>query len=410
MPTTSSHPPAPGPRRPPPPPPVRATAPFPAAPPRSPRTRPRRTRRVLAAVLGVAVLLGSGSYASALTAPGQASFQARTVDWVRDHSGGGVVNALENWWYTRHPPPSSPPLLSALPAAATTPVPAADTALLPALPGPTSLPGEKLWVAGRPGADGTPTSYTTYYQPDAAHPGVVTGVAWVRAGATTGHLVAGTQEPGGGAGVAGAQVPAADVASLVATFNSGWKLRDITGGFRGDGQTANTLQDGQASLVIDQRGAITVGQWGRDVTATDQVTAVRQNLALIVDGGAPVPGLGANTDNRWGSAKNQLQYTWRSGVGVDAGGNLVYVAGDWLTLAALGDALTAAGAVRGMELDIHTGMTFFASWHPTDGATPAPSTLLPTMSGSADRYLSPDQRDFLYLTVAGAPPATTRST
>jgi len=98
-----------------------------------------------------------------------------------------------------------------------------------------------------------------------------------------------------------------------------------------------------------------------------------------------------------------LQFTWRSGVGVDAAGNVIYVAGDGLTLATLADALTQAGAVRAMQLDIHPGMAFYASWTPTgpvpSGSGVAPTKLLPSMPGSAQRYLAPDQRDFLYLTL-----------
>jgi hypothetical protein len=51
------------------------------------------------------------------------------------------------------------------------------------------------------------------------------------------------------------------------------------------------------------------------------VLAVRQNLDLIVEQGRPVAALADNTGNRWGTTKNQTQYTWRSGLGVDATGN-----------------------------------------------------------------------------------------
>jgi hypothetical protein len=130
------------------------------------------------------------------------------------------------------------------------------------------------------------------------------------------------------------------------------------------------------------------------------VTAVRQNLALVVDGGRPVPGLSRNAAGQWGSTHNQLQYTWRSGIGTDAHGDLVYVAGDQMTLSTLATAMVDAGVVRGMQLDIHRSMVTFASWLPgAGGATPAATHLLPDMPGAADRYLQPDQRDFFYLTL-----------
>ncbi|UUK33960.1 MULTISPECIES: hypothetical protein [Rhodococcus] len=39
--------------------------------------------------------------------------------------------------------------------------------------------------------------------------------------------------------------------SLVAAFNSGFKLKDIRGGFHWNGILVRPLVDGQASVVID---------------------------------------------------------------------------------------------------------------------------------------------------------------
>ncbi|MDQ4097761.1 MAG: phosphodiester glycosidase family protein, partial [Actinomycetota bacterium] len=139
-------------------------------------------------------------------------------------------------------------------------------------------------------------------------------------------------------------------------------------------------------------------QWGRDVAPGPDVVAVRQNLQLIVDGGQPVPGLTTNANGAWGSTKNQLQYTWRSGIGVTANGSLVYVGGANMNLAALAAALTEAGAVRGMQLDIHDNMVdLFTYRHDTGGLTPR--KLLPDMPGPDTRYLVPDQRDFVAVTL-----------
>lgn len=372
---------------------------------RTPRPgRWHRVRRVLAVAMVSFLLVTTVSYVRALTYPGNATFLSRSAGWVRDHGGDPLVNILENWYYTRHAPSTNPPPLSSLP-----PAPATTGGNGPVtLPGSAGLPGEGRWAAGRPNAQGQPAAYTTFIQPDPAHASVVAGVAWIRAGATTAHLVAGTAQPNTGRWPGGGRISPADVAGLVATFNSGWKLQDISGGFFVRGQTAGALRPGQASLMVDDTGAITVGAWGRDVVMTPHTVAVRQNLALVVDRGAPVAGLVTNAAQLWGSASNQLQFTWRSGVGVDAAGNVIYVAGDGLTLATLADALTQAGAVRAMQLDIHPGMAFYASWAPSgpvpsgpvpSGSAVAPTKLLASMPGSAQRYLAPDQRDFLYLTL-----------
>ncbi|WP_328291701.1 hypothetical protein OG218_02910 [Kineococcus sp. NBC_00420] len=60
--------------------------------------------------------------------------------------------------------------------------------------------------------------------------------------------------------------------------------------------------------------------------------------------------------------RNQGQYTWRSALGVDRHGNLLRVAGDELDLVHLAGALVQAGAVRAMELDMHTGMVSSSRW------------------------------------------------
>lgn len=159
----------------------------------------------------------------------------------------------------------------------------------------------------------------------------------------------GTRDPVGRPGPEGAQVPRAARPALLATF----RLADSAGGAYAGGRNLAALRDGAASMAIDDTGRISVDQWGRDRRLGPDVVKVRQNLALIVDNGAPVPGLADNDDNRWGNARNQLQYTWRSAIGVDAAGVLHYVVGDDLRLDTLARALADNGPVRGMELDIH---------------------------------------------------------
>jgi hypothetical protein len=357
--------------------------------------------------------------------PGNASWQERSVEWVREHGGNGLVNRIENWYYSRNAPKGSAPSPAALPTvpsttgstagspsgsavqaaparagSASSAAAVAAPVRLPLVPQATRLPGEGTWVAGRVGRDGRPVLYRAYFRPDPAHPSVVAGVGWVRRGTTVAHLVAGTKQPGGSGWPGGARIAPGDVARLVATFNSGFKLNDFTGGFWEAGRTGKPLVSGQASLVIYRDGSVAVGDWGRDVSMTPDVVAVRQNLQLVVDRGTPVDGLNLNVFGRWGTLRNQHQYTWRSGVGMDRFGDLVYVSGDQMDLQMLARAMSEAGVVRGMELDMHPGMTIFSSWAPqAAGQRPMATKLLPNMRGDATRYIQPDQRDFVYLTL-----------
>jgi len=368
-----------------------------------PAQRPRRLGTVWRRVLTIAlalflVLLVPGvSYAQALTYPGSATWQMRSVEWLRDHGGSPLVDRVENWYYTANRPTGPAPDTAGLPLIT------AGRSLLAPPPGTRSHRRTAFqasnWVPGRLDSRGTPAIYTTLFRPDAQYASVVAAVAWIRARDTSAHLMAGTREPGGQGWPGAAQVPPADVPKLVATFNSGWKMTDTHGGFYLAGQGSGHLMDGQASLVINDSGAATIGQWARDVTMNPHVVAVRQNLALIVDHSRPVPGLDANSGKRWGGYENQHQYTWRSGVGVDAAGDLIYVAGANLTLQTLAASLADAGVERGMELDIHSALVSFASWAPTLPGRARPTKLLPGMERPANRYLAPDQRDFFYLTL-----------
>ncbi|MCY7341628.1 MAG: hypothetical protein LH603_07210, partial [Pseudonocardia sp.] len=96
------------------PPPTRAPVP-PGPGPR--HRRPRRIRaRVIALLVALAMVWPTVSYARALTYPGDASFLVRSVEWVRDHSGGGLVDTVENWWFAQGP--TGPPDPASVPAPA----------------------------------------------------------------------------------------------------------------------------------------------------------------------------------------------------------------------------------------------------------------------------------------------------
>ena len=88
----------------------------------------------------------------------------------------------------------------------------------------------------------------------------------------------------------------------------------------------------------------------------------------------------------------------RSAIGVDAAGGLVW-AGGRLSPADLAAALVAGGAVRGMELDINPQWVNFNLYQPgPDGVVHGQPVYGAT---GADRYLSPDSRDFIAVLVRG---------
>jgi hypothetical protein len=220
------------------------------------------------------------------------------------------------------------------------------------------------------------------------------GLAWLDPQLTHPVLVAGTGDPSGSPGPWGGQVAPSARPALAAAFNSGFKMGDIRGGWVGWGVTWRPPENGDASLVVNSSGQATVGQWGRDVSGTPDVAYVRQNLTLLVDGGAPVAAAGS--PGSWGASVSGAA-AWRSAIGVDAHGALVFAAGGGITPATLAQALVAAGVQRAMELDINPSWVSFNTYQSAaDGSVHGKAVY--GLHGD-DRYLSPDSRDFIAILV-----------
>jgi hypothetical protein len=240
-------------------------------------------------------------------------------------------------------------------------------------------------------SEGIPVLDTTTLRAPGAPP---TGLAWINARAVKVVVYAGDGAPPG-QWAAESEVTGLSRAALIAAFNSGFRLGVSGGGWYSDGRTAVPLVDGAASLVVYADGTATVGKWGRDVSLGPDVSQVRQNLGLLVDGGAPVPGL---APGRWGATLGGVSNTWRSGLGVNAAGDLIYAGGPGLDPAQLASVLVAAGAVRAMELDINPMWVLFVSYVPLPGGGPTDvsgTKLLGGMNFSSDHYQFPNNRDFI---------------
>lgn len=386
--------------------PSRAMAP----PPKVRSGRPRPRRRWLRACLGVLLVclaIPTWSLGTALDRPSSDPLSVRAVEWLRGHGGAGAVDRVEAWWYAHHQPktggkpaipiagPASASGSQNAPAAPAAPAAAAAAAAtlraVPALASPP-LPGEGQWRAVV-GSAARPAVAVTELRPDPVHTSLLAGLLRIDPAQVRLQLLAGTEQPGGSFPEQG-QVPPTERDRLLAAFNAGFRLRESAGGYFEEGRTVAPLRDGAASFVISSTGSVAVGEWGRDVSMSPSVTAVRQNLSLIVDNGAPVDGLATNLNNRWGHTLGNRLFVWRSGLGITADGALVYAAGPGLSVPTLADVLVAAGSVRAMELDINTDWVgAFTYQTGTGGATG--TKLLPGMFHDPSRYLHPQSRDFI---------------
>jgi hypothetical protein len=367
------------------------------------RRRLRTARRVIGALLLVGLLVVGVSYTRAMLRPSNAPLGVRSVEWLRDNGMAWLVNDVERFWYSHHAPAKGGPALKTLPVAGiapSAPLPrplhvrhraATATPYRPhrivALVHP-ALPGEGVWrrtTAGR----GAPPILVATLRTEPDYPRLVSGVAWIDTHRTQLVLYPGRYEPPSGSSRGPMEVPTALRGRLLATFNSGFKLEDAHGGFVAGGHVYAPLVKGEATLVVSRSGRVDVRSWTGAAYPRDVVLA-RQNLPLIVDHGRANPNLSDGPE--WGATLGNAIRVWRSGIGVDRRGDLLYAAADYQTVASLAHTLIHAGAVRAMELDINSFWVSFISYaHHGAGS---PSNLLPDMNRATTRYLSPDDRDF----------------
>ena len=399
-------------------------------PPRS--TRAKWIRRGIAIAVVLLLIPVAVSYVDYLQRPGSDTLSVRTVEWIRDHGGNGIVNTVERWWYTNNPPPTGgkpsaikvQDTVTDTTTKANTAPPtypqiqriAPPTARVPT-PAPEVEPNEGVWQPTGRLVSGQPAVYTTYVRPDAAHTSYYTGLMWLDTKLLRANYVVGTEQPGGGPNPWGSEIPESQRDIAIAAFNSGFKMDTANGGAYLDGQEIVPLRGNAASLVINQDGSANVGVWGRDFIMSPDIKAVRQNLALIVDNGQLNPALQENDTTLWGATLGNNVFVWRSGVGVTADGALVYAGGPAMSIVALAHTLQAAGAVRAMEMDINTDWVSAFTYVPQDPNTfNSPivgSKLLGGMTHDGSQYLQQSSRDFFAFTADGklvAPLPTTTTT
>ena len=332
------------------------------------------------------------SLLGALTQTSNSPFGIRTVEWLRDNGAAGLVAKVESIYYSLTAPSKGGPALKSLPKVGYGAAGASlqyRPARVPALLRP-ALPGEGVWHATRPSFEREPPVLVTTLRDQPEYPRVYAGLAWIDTGHTTITLNPGRLEPSVELPRGPMDVPAVSRPRLVATFNSGFKLSDSKGGFVVAGHTYAAMQNGQGTIVGYTNGQVDVIDWTYGPDAPPNVSFARQNLPLIVNEGRPSPGI-ENT-SEWGATVGNAVLVWRSAVGVDSRGNLIYAAGEDQSVSSIADALIRAGAVRAMELDINSFWTSFITYGAPGAGQPA--NLLPAMERPATRYLEPDDRDF----------------
>jgi hypothetical protein len=363
-----------------------------------------RARRIALLAACLCLVPVTVSYVDAMQQRSDSSLGIRTVEWMREHGARGVVNTVENWYYSLNAPSKGGPALRTLPNQAgvlavgkgtgTRPVGTPRHFYRPDRIAPVihpALPGEGAWHATFADGGSRAPVLITSYRPNPDYPRIVAGIAWIDHTRASVHLYPGLQEPAVPMPSRGpTEVPMSARGHLVATFNSAFKLADSNGGFAYHGHTYAPMHNGMATLVGYTSGRVDLVAWTGGPDAGSNVVFARQDLPLIVNHGQVNPNLSNGPE--WGATLGNQIYVWRSGVGIDRHGNLIYAAANDQTVASLARILVHAGAVRAMELDINSYWPSFITYRFPGAGHPA--NLLADMVRSPFRYLTPDDRDF----------------
>jgi hypothetical protein len=360
-------------------------------------------RRVVLLGVALALVPVAVSYVQVLTSSSNAGLGIRSVEWLRDHGASRLVSDVEDWYYSLTAPAKGGPALRALPqegvaSGAATGGRSVTGARIPHYyrPAPIrpviqpALPGEGVWRPAMAGAGPRPRVLVTTFRGEADYPRLVTGVAWIDSGATRFGYFPGALEPPVPIRRGPEEVPQSLRYGLVATFNGGFKLHDAAEGYAYQGRTWAPMVDGIGTLVQYAGGRVDIISWHGGPTAGPNIVLARQNLPLIVNHGRLNPNLSDSI--AWGATVGNAIRVWRSGLGVDRRGNLIYVAANNQTVRTIAQSLVRAGAVRALELDINEYWTSFITYRHHNAR--GPSNLLPDMVRPATRYLTVDDRDF----------------
>ena len=366
--------------------------------------RRRRRRRRLLVVVAVLVLLSPAvySYATTMAQPSSLPLGVRSVEWLRAHHGNWLVDEVESVYYGWKAPKKGGPQLKTLPAVGLGSAASASAArarararavyvppqIKPVFAVP--LPGEGIWKRTGPLVDGRPPVLVTTFRTELDYPRIVAYVAWFDHTRTALAFYPGRYEPPSAPVRGPMSVPYGQRWRLYATFNGGFTYIDGRNGSSINGLSYEPLKDGLATLIGYRNGRVAIKTWQGGPNAGPQVAFARQSLPPIIVNGRLNPAL--NDSSQWGQTLGNAVRVWRTGVGIDRHGNLIYAAADYQTVTTLAQILQRAGAVQAMQFDINPEWPSLITY--SHHGSLGPTKVVPNVMQSATRYLVPDDRDF----------------
>ncbi len=277
-----------------------------------------------------------------------------------------------------------------------------SSANAPYRPAPICVTTCSVWRPVDTWSRGAPSILTTTFAPFAERPATVVYAAWIRTASTDLALYLGYKGPG----VTGPtlsrgpeSVPLVGRPRLLATFNSGFYEKDGAAGFYAHHTLYFPMVKGLATVVRYADGHVDVQTWAHGARPGPTIVMARQNLSLLVDRGRAT---GLVHDNAaWGLTLHGVAAVWRTALGVDGRGNLVYAAVPNVTAAALADVVVRLHLVRAMQLDINPEWPIFVIYAAAGAA--GPSLFVPNPNQIPGRFLSTSTKDFFAVFVTDRP-------
>jgi hypothetical protein len=367
------------------------------------RARARRTRILRRVVLVVVLALLAPVVYSWLSMAVQASslpLSVRTVEWIRQNHGNWLIDNAESIYYRWKQPKKGGPPLAALPAVGVAMTPRlahAPKTHVSRWPPPIRplfaqpLPGEGIWKPSGPTVNGAPAVLLTTFRSELAYPRNVAYLAWFDHTRTALNWYPGRYEPPRAPLRGPYSIPHDQRWRLLATFNGGFTYIDGHNGSAVNGHTNEPLKDGLATLLAYRDGHLNIVNWSGGPDPPPYVAWARQSLPPILWNGHLNPALNDSTE--WGYTLGNAVRVWRTGVGIDRRGNLIYAAADYQTVESLARILQRAGAVRAMQFDINPEWPTLITYTHHHGLIP--TKVVPNPMQPATRYLAPDDRDFV---------------
>lgn len=238
------------------------------------------------------------------------------------------------------------------------------------------------------------------FHPRGQSAGVVAYAGWIRTAATVLGLYPGYEGPGVTNLLRGPEsVPPTGLSRLLATFNSGFYEHDAAAGFYTNHTLYFPMVRGLATVVRYTNGTVGITQWTGGPSPGPTVLMARQNLPLLVNNSVPTSAT-AN-DFAWGLTLYGAPAVWRSALGIDENGNLIYAAAPAQTAASMAAIMVQLHSVRAMELDINPEWPIFVTY--AGPGARAPFLEVPNPNQIPNRFLYSSTKDFFAVYLSRAP-------